>query len=181
MFNYDFEEKLSNGNTLYYKILHNTYYTVGIKLKDGSIEEYKQVDDSLMRVLNNWEGKGWRVRIWYGDRITGESWNEEYDVTGTISRSSGNIKIPILIHNKRSWGGGAILVGNIVRIDDIEDRRTIWKHKNFFIPAMELTFQDRGNGYNYHVYSEGKELAGFKTENQAKRWIDFMNGKRYSK
>ena len=178
---YDFEEKLSNGNTIYYREYEGTYYEVGIKLKDGTIEEYTQVNEALMNVLNNSRKYGFRIRIWYGDRKTGRSWNEEYDVTGRVGRSCGNIKIPLLIYNKRSYGGGALLTGSILRVDDIEDKRTLWQAEGFNIPEMTVSYKDIGSPYVWHVYQEGKEIAGFRTEEKARKWIDFMNGRRYSK
>ena len=174
--------ELGNGNIAYYVNMAGTDIEVGIWLKDeNKLEVFNQVDEKLISVILQYRGSDERLRIWYGDRVTGKSWNEEYDIMGTIGRTGGDFKIPILLNNSRSYGGGAILIGSLVRIDEISSHRTLWKHEKFYVPEMELTFQDCGNGYNYHVYSEGKEIAGFKTENQAKRWIDFMNGKRYSK
>ena len=57
-----------------------------------------------------------RVRLYYGDTKTGRDWEEVYDVTGTLGRSTGPMKVPILLHNIRSMGGGAILDHCIVRI-----------------------------------------------------------------
>ena len=178
---YDFEEKLSNGNTIYYREYEGTYYEVGIKLKDGTIEEYTQVNEALMSLLKRYEHKEWRVRIWYGDRKTGEAWNEEYDVTGRIGRTRGDVKIPLLIYNSRSYSGPALSVGTIIRLDDIEDKRTLWKVSNFNIPKMTVEYKDIGSLYTWHVYQKGKEVAGFRTEEKARKWIDFMNGRRYSK
>ena len=58
-----------------------------------------------------------RIRIWYGDTATGVSWLEEYDTIGTIGRSGGQVKIPLLLKNARSSGGGGILCHCIIRID----------------------------------------------------------------
>lgn len=184
---YDCEEKLSNGNTIYYRIYEGTYYKVGIKRKDGAVEEYTQVNDALMNTLKRYEHKEWRVRIWYGDRKTGKAWNEEYDVTGRIGRSCGDIKLPLLIHDSRCYGGPALYVGSIIRIDDIEDKKTLWKVSNFHVPEMTVHCNGKDNEYKWEVWqkedskSDFEHIASFKTENQALRWIDFMNGRRYSK
>lgn len=176
------EEKLNNGNTLYYVESEGTFFPVGIYLKEENrLEVYSQVNKALMDILNNSRKYGFRVRIWYGDRKTRKAWNEEYDVTGRVGRSQGDIKIPLLIYSKRSYGGGALLVGSILRVDDIEDKRTLWKAEGFNIPKMTLSYKDTGSLYVWHVYQEGKEIAGFKTEEKARKWIDFTNGRRYSK
>jgi hypothetical protein len=182
---YDFENKLTNGNTIYYKVYNDIYFSVGIKLKDGTVEEYSQVNEALMKLICNYSKNPWRVRIWYGNPVTGEAWNEEYDVTGHIGVTTGKISIPILVHNKRSWGGGAILVGSIIRIDDIEDHKTIWKVDNFHVNKMTVVHKPELIDFPYQVYQEkngSKEhIASFQTEDKAERYIAFMNGKRYSK
>lgn len=75
-----------------------------------------------------------RIRLYYGDRETGRDWNERYDVTGRIGRSMGPIRIPILLHNRRSIGGGGILDHCIVRIDTAAGRKVLYQHPNYFDP-----------------------------------------------
>lgn len=57
-----------------------------------------------------------RIRIYYGNVYTGCDWNEEYDVTGRLSRSTGPVKVPILLYDRRSICGPPILDHCIVRI-----------------------------------------------------------------
>lgn len=57
-----------------------------------------------------------RYRFHYGDPETGQDWGDVHDVRGYVGRSMGPIKIPLLIANTRSTGGGALLDGNIIRI-----------------------------------------------------------------
>ena len=180
------EEKLSNGNTLYYVEKEGMYFEVGIFLGDkNKLEVFDNVNEALMSlIIRAWKYK-FRIRVFYGDIHTGRSWNEDYDVMGTIGRTTGNIKIPILVHNKRSWGGGALLLSSVIRIDDIEDKKTLWKLPNFHVEKMTIerrafecfpfaVMQTQDNGAISNV-------ANFKTETQAQKWIDFMEGKRYSK
>lgn len=179
------EGKLGNGNTLYYVEEEGTSFPVGIYLKEGKMEVYNQVDEKLMRILNNSRKYGFRVRIWYGDGKTGEAWNEEYDVVGRVGRSNGNIKIPILLSNKRSYGGVALLVGSIIRVDDIEEKRTLWKVSNFHVGKMIIE-EHKEEDYPFRVFMTEdsgviSNVANFKTQLQAVHWIDFMNGKRYCK
>lgn len=180
------EEKLDNGNTIYYVERGGMYFDVGIFIsRENKLEVYNKVDEKLMIVLCNAVTYKNRVRIWYGDRDSGRSWNEEYDVVGRIGRTTGVINIPILVYNSRCYGGPAILVGSIIRIDDIEDKRTLWKVSNFHVEPMEIKATD--NKYLPYSVMQNKDdgtiqnIANFKTEAKAKRWIDFMNGKRYCK
>ena len=180
------EEKLNNGNTIYYVEKNGMYFEVGIFLgRENKLEVYNNVNDSLMNVLLNSYVYNFRIRIWYGDPKTGRSWNEEYDTMGRIGRTNGNIKIPILLNNSRSWGGGAVLVGSIIRIDDIEDKRTLWEVPNFHVEDM-IVYEIFGNeNYKYSVAKLSEDSgkwevqANFKTEKQAHNYVAFMRGKRY--
>lgn len=123
-----------------------------------------------------------RVRVWYGDTETGLAWLEEYDVKGTIGRSMGEKKIPLLVNNARSMGGGALLDGCIVRIDSITDRRTLYKHPTFSAGDL-VEVAPATPGYIEAVANNGgtNTIAQFKKPGQAARWIAFMKGERYSK
>ena len=191
--NYE-ECKLSNGNTLYYTKHNGTSYEIAIKLADGTIEEYSHiVDKHLVDIISNCISHRNRVRIWYGNIKTGETWLEEYDVTGVIGRSMGDrFKIPILVNNARSYGGGAILTNCIVRIDDIKTKAVLWKVDNFHTPDFNIRQLDgvtdsKGElkeRWGVEVKKDGKDWeldAILNSEIQAQRWVDFMTGKRYSK
>ena len=124
-----------------------------------------------------------RIRIWYGDTKTGLSWLEEYDTMGTIGRSTGQQKIPLLIKNSRSSGGGGILCHCIIRIDVIGSRRTIYKHPLFSVPLLTVATNndnDTKNKYPFIVSKNNELQARFKSEKQAKNYIGFMTGERYT-
>ena len=180
------EEKLNNGNTIYYVEKNGMYFKVGIFLgRENKLEVYNNVNDLLMTILLNSCVYNFRIRIWYGDPATGRSWNEVYCTMGRIRRTTGNIKIPILVNNSRSWGGGAVLMGSIIRIDDIEDKITLWKVPNFHVEDMKV-YEIFGNeNYKYQVAKLSEDSgkwevqASFKTEKQAYNWVAFMRGERY--
>ena len=178
------ECRLSNGNIQYFQIVDGMAFEKAIKLKSGELEEYP-VDDNLINSILHCYNSRYRVRLWScGD--DGIAWEEEFDVTGRIGKSCGNrFKIPLLIHDSRSYGGGAILTGRIGRIDIIASHRTIYKKDNFKIPEYKI-ISDSNTEYPYSVYrkdenGEWHNTASFKKESQAIRWIDFMTGRRYCK
>lgn len=72
-----------------------------------------------------------RVVLDYGDIKTNKSWNEEFDVTGTIGLTKGwyDLHYPILIHNKRSMGGGLILCHCIIGIKTSKGKNQIYTNK----------------------------------------------------
>lgn len=82
----------------------------------------KQVIDILEEAREN------RTRLLFdfGDVKTGKSWGETYDIRGTIGRSTGILKIPLLIKTKRSTGGGGILDHCIIKITDIKTKRVLY-------------------------------------------------------
>jgi len=67
-----------------------------------------------------------RIVLDYGDVETGKSWGEVHDITGRISRSTGTVKIPILVHNTRSFGGGGILDNCIIGIKESRGGRVLY-------------------------------------------------------
>jgi hypothetical protein len=98
------------------------------KLVNGTSYD-KRTDDEVIRVLEYCRMNDIRVVLDYGDTKTGRSWNEIDDVTGRVDRSCGPIKIPILLHNKRSMGGGAVLTHCIIGIKRSEGKDTLYRWK----------------------------------------------------
>ena len=121
-----------------------------------------------------------RCRIWYGDTQTGKVWDEENDVTGAVEASTGSCKVPLLIPNARSIGGTHLLDHCILKIVNINARQTIYKHPKFQEPYYTAR-PSSAEGYVVGVYREGRCVANFKTEKKARRWVDFMIGKRFNK
>jgi hypothetical protein len=181
----NFEELLSNGNTVYYKVLNDTYYDYAIKLKSGELNKRDEAEfEKLIKALETARLENLRVRIWLGDPKVGEAWNEEYNVIGQVGRSGGSIKIPILMSNSRSMGGSAILTRCVLRIDNIKTHRTIYKHSKFYVPVMTIKPAAKAlkaEGYTTSVFQKNEYIANFKSEEAAKRWVAFMNGERYNK
>lgn len=173
---------LSNGNTIYYVNYGGIDFEVGIYLKDkNEIEVFAQVDNCLMATLSECYRQKRRVRVWYGDRKSGESWFEDCETTGRIGRSGGKIfNIPLIIANSRSWGGGALSVGSLIRVDDIKARKTLWKVPNF-CSELTLIHDEASKKYPWKVYGKHICYACFETEGKARRWIDFQQGRRYNR
>jgi hypothetical protein len=143
------------------------------------------VVDALERARSN----GQRVRLFYGDNVTGQDWHEENDVTGTVGRSCGSIRVPLLLANTRSSGGGPISTENIVRL--IVDGREVYRHANYkqgVFTVREIGKLDECGklnlsraGYTHAVDIGGENTANFKSFAQALRWVRFMQGERATK
>ena len=93
----------------------------------------------IVRLLEHLRLTGQRVRFYWGDTKTGLDWGDTYGVAGTIGRSTGKMKVPLLIHNARSMGGGAILTHCIVRIRHAnkQDGGDLYRHPDYHVGGDE--------------------------------------------
>lgn len=76
-----------------------------------------------------------RLRFHWGDIKTGEDWGDVNDITGTVGRSTGSIKVPLLIKTSRSSGGGAILDNACVKIVDAKSKEVLYEHPKYHTKA----------------------------------------------
>jgi hypothetical protein len=126
------------------------------------------------------------LRVWYGDVQTGVAWSEENDVMGRLSRTCGQIKVPLLVAPGED-GAPAMLEHCIVRIDRVTRNRdgagrkgkTLYAHPNFstghWEPGAAVT-----EGYQEAAYHNGELTAQFKKAGSAKAYCDFMQGFAYA-
>ena len=134
--------------------------------------------NGVIRVLEASRQHGHRIRIFYGDRETGLSWMEEWGTMGTVGRSTGSVKIPLLILTARSMGGGAILDHCIIRITDARGGDVLYTHPYFHLPKLGITQTREG----YTVTDDvGKVYVSYPDRKKAERWIDYITGRRNTK
>jgi len=150
-------------------------------------KQYKQIGDmsfdirtpeTVCNILAQYAGRrDVRLRLYYGDAETGRCWMEEHDTIGYIGRSTGQIKIPLLIKTSRSWGGSPILDHCIIKITI--SGITLYEHPLFNMPVV--TVNNDNSGHGWQVLFDGKVYANCKTKKQAERLAAFMRGERNSK
>lgn len=121
-----------------------------------------------------------RLRLSYGDAKTGKDWLEEADVEGYIGRSTGTVKIPLLIANRRSTGGPEILDHCIVRIKTASGGRVLWQHPKYHNgefrgPGGEIILPSTKRGFACEIHVDGKFQARFKNREAARQWLHKMN------
>lgn len=126
----------------------------------------------VLRVLEDLRQSGRRVRVHYGDCNTGRDWMDEYNVTGTIGRSCGSCKIPLMVHNCRSLGGSGILTNCIVRIRTT-DGQELYRHPSYHQPVTSIIRSDRLD-FAEAVTLDGEIHARFRKSGQAARWCRKM-------
>ena len=129
-------------------------------------------------------GRRRRLRLFYGDPETGRDWCEEYETMGYVSRSTGlpGHKIPILVHNTRSMGGGAISTDSIVKIMDTRTKRVLWQHPTYHLPEHKIGHCSVYNlpfrVYIFDQHGDQEDRGYFGTMAQAQRFIAFLKGER---
>ena len=136
-----------------------------------------KTNSGIVVLLNSLTESKQRVRLVYGDIDTGKDWLQEYDVVGTIGKSTGTNQIPLLLSNSRSTGGGTILECCILKIVDVKSKKVLYQHDKYIAPKFDIVPSIVG----YSVAVDGNVQANFKTIKQAQNYIDFMLCKRMSK
>jgi hypothetical protein len=111
-----FSHTLSNGNTIVYRLVNGTAY-------------HNQTATSVIEWLEASRERRQRFEFEYGDTETGQSWGDK--PTGSVGRSTGKIKIPLVIYNARSMGGGALLDHCIVRIRTAAGKHVVYQHPKY--------------------------------------------------
>lgn len=150
-----------------YKILNGTYYN-------------STTPDNVIKELEKARKGNYRIRIWYGDTKTGKDWLEINDIIGYVGRTTGPIKVPILLKKNNSTGGTAILDHCIIKIT--VDKKIVYQNPNYYLPKMEIKeLPDRiieASGLKYGVYAQGLNIANKKTKKEAENEILFHKGLR---
>lgn len=150
-----------------YQIVNGTYY-------------HTETSPEVIRVLEQARHNRTRIRIHLGDVQLGRDWLEEWDVTGTVGRSMGPVKIPLMIASSRSSGGPGILDHCIVRIRTTG--RDLYRHPNYHhgelvIKAEKFTPPHKSGDnrtYAAAAYVNEQIHARFESMEQAERWVRKM-------
>lgn len=133
--------------------------------------------DEVIRVLENARLSRTRLHISLGDSTTGKDWLEEFETHGYVGRSMGPIKVPLLVPNRKSLGGGAILDHCIVRIRQSAGGQVLWQHSQYHIGTMEIRPKAEpvklpdGRLLTVDVFRDGKLHASFVNTEFARNWL----------
>lgn len=95
------------------------------KIVDGT-HYHAGTPDVVIDILERSRRERLRIVITYGNTATGEVWEDATPNRGYVGRSTGNMKIPLLIRTGRSLGGEALLDHCIVRIRESKGGRVLY-------------------------------------------------------
>lgn len=144
-----------------YQRVNGTYYDI-------------DTPESVIQVLENARLTNRRIRVFLGDKTTGRDWNEEFQTVGYVARSSGPVKVPILLANARSDGGSPISTDSIVRLETSKGGRLLWKHEKYYCEPFTMRESEMA-GYAIEIMREGEVHARFETRASAERWLKKMS------
>lgn len=130
--------------------------------------------EEAAHVLETNRRTGAKVRLVLGNTENGEPWLNDYDVIGTIGRSNGALKVPLLVENGQS-GGGAILTANLLHIVEWKSGRTLYRHRAYREPVLSLQ-RSKTSKHPWAVLHKGAVLARFEDMGKACAYIAFMCG-----
>jgi len=150
-----------------YKIVNGTFFD-------------ERTPDAVIRVLENARASRTRLHISLGETNDergrlGQDWLDENGY-GYIGRSTGSIKIPLLIHNMRSLGGPGLLDHGIVKIST-SNGRVLWQHVKYhhgqirIQPKAEPLVLEDGRILRVDVLRDGQVQAAFEDVTKARRYI----------
>lgn len=112
---------MTEYNGKQYKVCNDTYYHIN-------------TPDSMVNLLEHIRLNKIRVRFHWGDTDTGRDYGDMYDVKGTLGRTMGPVKSPILLQKSNSWGGGIILDHCIVKITlTTKPYEVLYQHPSYHV------------------------------------------------
>jgi hypothetical protein len=158
-----FEHTFGNGQSVRYR-----------RLPSGTCY-HADTPETVIAVLENHRRNQRKIRLFYGNSQTGQCWLDEYDVVGCIGRSTGPIKVPLLIP-PGDIGGPALLDHCLIRIDS--PRKVLYQHDRFHVGEVTLV-QGRFKRLPWEVFVDQALQACFQAKRAAEHYIDFLQGKRF--
>jgi len=159
-----FEHIFNNGHAARYR-----------RLASGTCY-HADTPEAVITILENYRQNQRKIRLYYGDTQTGKSWLDEHDVIGCIGRSTGSIKVPLLV-SPSDIGGPALLDHCIIRMDS--PRKVLYQHNQFHVGELTLV-QGKLKRLPWEVLLDHALQARFQLKRAAQHYIDFLQGQRFS-
>jgi len=131
-------------------------------------------DPKAAKTLEHCRDTDIKVRLIFGDTVTGQSWLDEYDVVGRIARSTGPLKTPLLI-KQNAIGGMAITTACLLAIIEWESGNFLFRHPKFRAPDLLIRRGD-DKARLWVVLRDERVVARFGDIGKAGAYVAFMRG-----
>ena len=140
----------------------------------------ERTPDEVIAVLESARQNRTRLHVSLGETEgpqAGRDWLDSTDTQGYVGRSMGPVKVPLLIANRRSTGGGAILDHCIVRIRESARGRVLYQNPKYHHGSLEIRRKlapvelPDGRVLTVDVLRDGELHAAFETVEKARRWV----------
>ena len=132
-------------------------------------------DPKVARVLTNCHRDGCVVRLMLGNIGTGRCWLSEYDVVGRIGRSTGMLKVPLLVEAGAD-GGLIIPTDCLLRVIDWRSGKDLYRHRAYQAPNLAIRRTADDAERPWQVLHEGTVAAQFADIGKAGAYVAFMCG-----
>ncbi|WP_425259186.1 hypothetical protein ACPOLB_27105 [Rubrivivax sp. RP6-9] len=102
-------------------------------------------DPRLARVLETCRRDGRKTRLVLGDTGTGASWLDEFDVIGTLSRSTGLLKVPLHVEPGDAAGTATLCAQMLALMDWLNCQRIglpLYRHQRWRPPELRICAGD---------------------------------------
>lgn len=137
----------------------------------------------VQKALEKLRQSGKPVRIFLGDTKTGRDWMEEFDTIGSIARSMGPMKAPLI------GDGHSVLTHCIVKLVNTATGEIVYQHPKYHLPKIELVKApdyEKSSGYTHSVMVADADgdmqcHGNFKSSKAAQAWINFISGQTHKR
>lgn len=124
---------------------------------------------------------GRRVRVFYGDPVTGEDWSISENVRGIIdiARDDSNRIVPVLRQSRKAKVGEELKTDCIVRVIHLDGAGEVYRHPQYHTPELGVDM-DKEAG-RFFVTANGQRIGepdGFETRTEVANRIKFLLGHR---
>lgn len=120
-----------------------------------------------------------RARIFLGNTTTGEAWAEEHDCHGTIGRSMGPVKVPLMVAPRQA--GGHHLLDHCIVAILVDTGTWAYRHPSFCTGTWTTRPCSVVGGkktYTVETLHNGTVYGRHTTPASAQRLVAFMTGQR---
>ena len=130
---------------------------------DMPIAYHLETPQAVINALESARRWKTRIRVYLGDIETGKNWIEDCDIMGYVGLSKGlKAYYPILVFNKRSYGGSSLCDNRILKIKESKGNRVLYQSDKFKAAVIDIV-ESKESGYSHSLIVDGKLFSNHKS------------------